>query len=404
MPDPLLNHLQLHQEQSSLASQSVTTNSSDQQQDPSMSSSTDQQPKPGLFRRPRLLSSGTNGSTITQDSTTIPLSPRQVNSSNQEQNLSSEEVNRKRPRVSKACTYCRLKKVKCDGNLPCFHCQESNDGDCVYVGDPRKKPKARALNPSSKNPPKTAPIKSPKVNKAQTIKQLSLKLDKIENLLGVLTDEIRGTKQSKGNRPLSPPIKIDEDDTGVKTEDVARSTDQGNHKPNVPHITSNKFASHSILDIFSKSSLESMFQGLGPCNRVEVRDILHIGSIYNFFSHAFMDSICQPIKTTIRSRTDLIDNTFNNASIPLEILTYFDDIYIASYICDSSYVKSLFESYFNNNKKVYTKGPNSKLRSFTWSELMIMTILIGLCISILVDERNVNKMKKKTDAAYITIT
>lgn len=391
MPDPPHNP-QSELEHRSLTSQSnVSTSSSQPQQNQTINLPTDEPPSIGVFRRPRLRSTGTSGSTITQDST-IPLSPRQLNSSTHMPGPPPEEFKRKRPRVSKACTYCRKKKVKCDGNLPCSNCQENNEGECVYVADPEKKLKA---------PKPPTPSKPQKLNKAQTIQQLSLRLDKIETLLSVLTDEIRGTRQlASDNQYQSQLANLDENEIRPEKE-IKNKQQTGKTSDNAtsPEVQNNKFGSHSIIDIFTKSSLENIFQGLGPHNRIEVQDISHIGIIYNFFSHAFMDSICQPIKTTIRNRTDLMDNTFTDLSIPLEILNYLDDIYMVSYICDSSYVKSLFESYFKNNKKVYTKGPNSKLRSFTWSELMIMTVLIGLCISVIVDERNVGALKKDTKSS-----
>ncbi|TID17494.1 putative c6 transcription protein [Venturia nashicola] len=43
----------------------------------------------------------------------------------------------RRPRAVQACNLCRAKKYKCDGNLPCVHCQRQGV-DCVYQGAPRQ--------------------------------------------------------------------------------------------------------------------------------------------------------------------------------------------------------------------------------------------------------------------------
>ncbi|KAI5967955.1 hypothetical protein CANMA_002723 [Candida margitis] len=388
MPDPINSVQHGSEEQSSSSFQSSAATSISQQQDSSLGTPSDQLTKSDLFRRPQLYPSGTSGSTISQDSTTVPLSPKQIDSTKHIQDPPLETAKRKRPRVSKACTYCRKKKVKCDGSLPCLNCQENNEGDCVYVSDPEKKPKA----------PKPSPSIATKPNKTQSIKHLNSRLDKIESLLEVLAEEVRGARNSAGdNQARSEPVDIKEivtthtEESGKKDEPNGDTT---NDILTAPLADNNRFGTHTIIDVFSKSSLELMFQGLGRHRSTEVRDVLSIGTIHSFFSQAFMDSICQPIKTTIRNRTDLMDNTFTELSVPLEILDRFDDLYIASFVCESSYVKGLFESYFKNNKKMHTKGPNSKLRSFMWSELMIMSLSVGLCISALVDERNIAKMKK----------
>ena len=48
---------------------------------------------------------------------------------------------KKRTRISKACEYCRKKKVKCNGCQPCLNCLQSNNGDCEYAVNDEKKPK-----------------------------------------------------------------------------------------------------------------------------------------------------------------------------------------------------------------------------------------------------------------------
>lgn len=52
---------------------------------------------------------------------------------------SDNNGSKKRERVSKACTFCRKKKIKCDGMMPCVHCINSNSSDCHYALDVVKK-------------------------------------------------------------------------------------------------------------------------------------------------------------------------------------------------------------------------------------------------------------------------
>ncbi|KAI5957789.1 hypothetical protein KGF57_003056 [Candida theae] len=410
MPDPLPNFKSDSASQS-LASQSNTTESSSRQLHQTPSSSVGESPlaRPTLLRRSGLQSTQTSGSTITEDSNSVSLSPRQQPTpATHNQDTIIDGNRKKRPRVSKACVYCRKKKVKCDGNLPCSNCRENNDGDCVYPADQERKPKVSKVPKVPKTPKipkiprivKAAKTDSPgsvKQSKAQAIDQLNLRMDRIEELLVGLTEEIRRGRTATYDDRHQSKSPVDNIDHRDRTNENFTRGEDG--KDTMAHSSSpvtknNKLGSHAITDIFSKSTLESLFQGLGPHNRTEVKDILHVGSIFNFYAHAFFDSICQPIKTVVRNRTDLIDNTFTDSTIPLELLNYLDDIYLVSYICESSHIRTLFDSYFKNNKKLYTKGLNSKSRSFTWSELMIMCLSIGLCISAVVDERNVDTLRK----------
>ncbi|QDS67984.1 hypothetical protein FKW77_009220 [Venturia effusa] len=49
----------------------------------------------------------------------------------------SERKTSRRPRAVQACNLCRAKKYKCDGNLPCVHCNRQGV-DCVYQGAPKQ--------------------------------------------------------------------------------------------------------------------------------------------------------------------------------------------------------------------------------------------------------------------------
>ncbi|RGB43185.1 hypothetical protein C1646_681529 [Rhizophagus diaphanus] len=48
----------------------------------------------------------------------------------------------KRQRVQMACSFCRQRKIKCDGRNPCANCKKYSN-DCTYVKverQPRNKP------------------------------------------------------------------------------------------------------------------------------------------------------------------------------------------------------------------------------------------------------------------------
>lgn len=64
--------------------------------------------------------------------------------SNTEAADSEEFPFRKRRRGPQACSLCRQRKVKCNGNLPCTNCAAS-DAECVYGTDPITKGKSDTL-------------------------------------------------------------------------------------------------------------------------------------------------------------------------------------------------------------------------------------------------------------------
>ncbi|EDK45581.1 hypothetical protein LELG_03760 [Lodderomyces elongisporus NRRL YB-4239] len=434
----------------------------------------------------------TTGSTITQDST-IALSPSEDNSSISTKPYSSSityPLKKKRARIAKACQFCRLKKVKCDGGQPCLNCQQNNEGECVYANDTERKPRA------PRAPSSTA---SSRVSKSRSMKELDGRLLNIEQLLTNLTKGLQGSNnnssikdiipqqaalalsqlnQKSNNATTSYLRDIDEeneiddgdyiynkriknkkrnrnknknknkkknkDDNGIDREDNDDNDDDINDEDDddddnddvdnekdgeddddddeeeeedddddeegeegdendfegrerkgsrIP-LQLNKFGYHSVINIFSEDSIRQLFRKLGHGRQSDIHSIVKMADIYSFYGLAFLDSASQPIQANLTNRTDLMDNTFPSITLPMEILTSFDEMYLASYVCDSTYIKKLFKDYFELNKQTPTKGPNSKLRPFTWSELMIMTVLVALSISAVIDERNNIKIRK----------
>ncbi|KAF2092948.1 hypothetical protein NA57DRAFT_16021, partial [Rhizodiscina lignyota] len=51
----------------------------------------------------------------------------------------------RRPRAIQACNFCRSKKYRCDGNLPCLHCRKHNL-DCVFRRPEAHDPEAAAYS------------------------------------------------------------------------------------------------------------------------------------------------------------------------------------------------------------------------------------------------------------------
>ena len=56
--------------------------------------------------------------------------------------VDGSEMHLVRRRISKACNYCRQRKIKCDGSSPCTNCH-SHQIDCVYTKTITKKKRAQ---------------------------------------------------------------------------------------------------------------------------------------------------------------------------------------------------------------------------------------------------------------------
>ncbi|KAF9357511.1 hypothetical protein BGX34_009347 [Mortierella sp. NVP85] len=68
-------------------------------------------------------------STIINEPTSTPPSP--ISAMSDESEVTSKRGSAKRIRIPIACTTCRHKKIKCDGQTPCSHCEKVKAG-CVY--------------------------------------------------------------------------------------------------------------------------------------------------------------------------------------------------------------------------------------------------------------------------------
>ncbi|RCK65207.1 Thiamine repressible genes regulatory protein thi1 [Candida viswanathii] len=273
---------------------------------------------------------------------------------------------KKRARISKACQHCRKKKVKCDGGKPCNNCVQSNGGNCVYEEDAEKKPKPPSKKKSS-TPSKT------KLSKTQTIKELDERLLRIETMLSDLTTELQAMRAKPHNVSDSTLSEITEesepDESGADSE-----------------IESNLLRAYAVTNVFSKESLKEMFAPIGGNEAKRyLEDISNVGAIYNYYSQAFLDTVCQPIKIRLRKRFELMDSIFADASLPVEILnTYYDRIFFLKLVLERKYITGLFDKYYQE-KDV----PNRSI--FTWSELLIMSSTIGISVSLILDERNLGK-------------
>ncbi|KAL6451219.1 HAL9 Halotolerance protein 9 [Candida maltosa Xu316] len=307
---------------------------------------------------------------------------------------------KKRARISKACQYCRKKKIKCDGMKPCSNCVNSNGSNCEYIEDPQKKQRNTELSNGpvlSRIEDGNRKVKS-KPTKNQTLQNLEDRLSRIENMLVDLTKQFQSnttvSEETNGDS-LSEIQEVPEEDADVELDGVEEGEEEETVEPEITadiDIESGKIWSHSIVNIFSRDCIESLLKNSAESSTEEdAKSLNSIAQIYNYYAQAFLDTVCQPIKTRIKKRFELMDSIFDNVELPLAILKKLDSVYLVNYICDFNYVNGLFEKYYQE-KFNELENPEKRRSIFKWSELLIMSAAIGICVSMIIDDRNAGKL------------
>ncbi|OBA21833.1 hypothetical protein METBIDRAFT_39773 [Metschnikowia bicuspidata var. bicuspidata NRRL YB-4993] len=98
---------------------------------------------------------------------------------------------------------------------------------------------------------------------------------------------------------------------------------------------------------------------------------------------AFHSIWLEPQVQTTDSIASLRMGCFPDAQFIDEVLCIFEKIHFANFICSVEYVRGLFEV-FHSNKKA--RSPDPKVLSY--SELMIMSLVMIICVSAYVDAKN----------------
>jgi len=76
---------------------------------------------------------------------------------------------RKRQRISKACNFCRHRKIKCNGLCPCSNCEQAGNESCIYSDTTNK---------------------SARLTRLEKSKLLEDRLDRVEHLLQELSSKV----------------------------------------------------------------------------------------------------------------------------------------------------------------------------------------------------------------------
>lgn len=318
-------------------------------------------------------------------------------------------VQKKRDRVSKACQFCRKKKIKCDGNQPCGNCSSANS-ECIYPSESERKPRSKKAKPS----------------KSQSISDLDNRLARLESLLTNLAgkmdggnlglfgtsvdDALESTIDSKletpGNSEISPNSIANE---GIPYSnfipnvegDYEKSTAESGYSLNAPtaHVTEDQMASqalttnvfhgnHSCFFIFSGKSMEWIASKVPPIHQDSFVPLGNLPTLFSICVKAFNEVWFSPRPTDAELRKQMSLGWFpEDEKLIFELLEGVGNIFLVNEIYDSNHLTELFKIYYTERD---SKSGSSY--RFRFSELLIMNICLALAISHVIDNRIVDNM------------
>ncbi|KAL6451217.1 HAL9 Halotolerance protein 9 [Candida maltosa Xu316] len=338
------------------------------------------------------------------------------------------DTNRKRIRV--ACDTCRQKKIKCNGTFPCNNCSQGKFvRECRYSERPVKK-----IRPVVKERPKkdkTTTKKATKENDSDAKPQsfdrpvssgtdFESRLNKIENVVLKIADNMerlsRNLEHASGhNHGLESSSEPEYRDYSRTSSFSASGTTNANHigvTPNKDHLAEDTnsilnirpwdefVGTHSISCIFSNDSLKWMENTLGPHGEEYLTPIRNLPLI--FFSELKPHALrwVDPPVVDKFQRKKLLESPFpSDQNFVKQLLDlYYEEITMINILCDETWIRGLFASYYNNFME-----PERKRRRFKLSELLIMTcvLLISLSCRIEGDFRKFTVHPHDNDNTYL---
>lgn len=323
----------------------------------------------------------------------------------------SAVVKGKRDRVAKACATCRKKKIKCNGEQPCAHCLNIKI-PCEYPSNKPRKSRTKAL-----------------------LDVITNRLDRLESLMQQIADRVggldsrnvpypgsvdRNLADSSSTTSSSPALELSlqETDTG-KSNDNDSNNNASNEPKAIKGTHSSLLKSGKAFFERTRSILSKNFQGdCDNCNlghQMLHYKGLHLGIVFIFSTQSieWIKSRLKPEdhKIVIPFRTILYyfmawNRLFlsvwtemklypeddvkklkegiypHDKQLTFELLQQYHSVVLADFVLDAVEAKELFVKFYAN------KGaPKKKKYKFLNSELMAMSLILCISITVVIDQR-----------------
>ncbi|KAM9925266.1 hypothetical protein OXX59_004000 [Metschnikowia pulcherrima] len=321
---------------------------------------------------------------------------------------------RKRDRVAKACAQCRRKKTKCNGQTPCSHCA-AQSLPCAYESNRTRRPRANH----------TDMMAGRMMNLEAMVTALVSKLEPITGKISVENGSSPATYRANGSAAAeSNPDDDTESESGSEAPESNKSPQEQPQAKKIGDDQPSNSIFHeykSLLDLARDShakdvncerkfSVASQYKGpqLGFSILLSEQSINYVRSklapkdhrlvipmqtmpVYMAASKkAFHGIWSEPQVLDEESIAKLRLGIFPYEKFIDEVLSMFDKLHFANFICSVDYVKDLFHTYYANKK---LKNPDPKPLSY--SELMIMCLVLMICVSAYVDIKSTSEREKQ---------
>ncbi|CAI5759956.1 unnamed protein product [Candida verbasci] len=325
-------------------------------------------------------------------------------------NPTHTQYGEKRKRTRVACDSCRKRKSKCDGGNPCSKCKEKGR-KCEYIIVQKERKKRTTKNQQTRD--HKGIVKPNNGNDEATIKKLSSRINVLENLLGKLIgkldpqdqaefletnndlesgisydeehfEELGSGKESNFIMELDSELESQESENEVSIEDPKVMKDMlAPSEPNclTSHIKRKMmqyFGAHSIFYILSAKSLDWIKSKIigGEGNDDDIfAPLKQLPIAFKAAIKTSTNLLAEP--NSIQLEKEKMYFRLEEQALIFEILEYYyEDLYIAPFLCDISTVRELFQIYFYG----YSSNDIGIIEDFIYSELLIMNTSVLLCL------------------------
>lgn len=299
---------------------------------------------------------------------------------------------KRRDRVAKACALCRRKKIKCDGATQCANCVQLN-AECVYLSNKVRKPRAKL----------TDSVAHRMATLEKLVMRIAEKVDTLQNpgQAGPFRLLLNGEDDDDEDD--------DDDDTSLELLKMLDSSlGQADHEsffqqcktillePLGPQrVTQNTrqyaqllhYKGHhlGIAMVFSQRSIDYVKLKLRPDDQHITNPLETLPYYITAWRRVFQRIWLNPQPHLPDDIRRLGHGVFPEREVCQEALDIFAMVQIGMRLCDHHEVEELFKTYFANKKH-----PPGKRKKLTYSELMLMNLVVVIALSVAADRDRTN--------------
>lgn len=306
---------------------------------------------------------------------------------------------KRRDRVAKACALCRRKKIKCDGMMPCNHCQHLNSS-CFYELNKQRKPRAKATDNFQHRISKLENLVIRIAEKVDSLGGGSAGIPSLGSDLPVLpridSDQETSPEDQDGNldmedtsellrTPASEVLGTKERDSyfqqckAIMTEAFEKDVPLHTRKV-LPHY---KGSHLGISMVFSPQSVSFIQLKLRPQDHYIAMPLESLLFYVTAWKRVLQSAWTEPQAHTPEQIKKLKAGIFpHNRAFVDDMLRLYEHIHMEM-MCPASMVRELFDAHYSNKTL-----PPEKKRKFLYSELMIMNLVIAFTTAMFVDNKN----------------